>query len=455
MAVTEHFERRISMRRSHWTPGIILACGVAALSCAYGAAAASATPAKAVLAAPDGCTPGWVATWAASPSSASLGLDPTLNGEPTALKGQSLRMIITPHASGSLLRLHLSNRFGTAPLTLDHVTVAEQVTGTQTTTPVTVTFGGSSSVTIPAGADAVSDPVSLLVTAFHPLAVSIFAQNAATITQHWDANATSYYANASTGDQTTSAAGQDFSNSMTSWYFVDEADVRSTARSVVAFGDSITDGWVAATPLSIPITSSILNTNARYPDDLQRRLTAAGVSLTAVNAGISSNQLLASGSGLTAVSGPSGLSRFNVDALRVAGVSGIIVLEGINDLGLGSGVTPAQLEAGYTQLINEAHAAGVKIWLGTITPAANSIIDGTLTAPTSEAYRQQVNAWIRTQTLADGVIDFDAAIRNPQDPSQILPSLAGPDNLHPNLAGYQAMANAVNLSQLQGLACGS
>jgi lysophospholipase L1-like esterase len=231
--------------------------------------------------------------------------------------------------------------------------------------------------------------------------------------------------------------------------------VQSVARSVVAFGDSITDGWVAATPLSIPVATSILNTNGRYPDDLQRRLTAAGINVSVVNAGISSNQLLASGSGLTAIYGPSGLSRFGLDTLKVAGVSGIIVLEGINDLGLGQGVTPAQLEAGYTQLINEAHAAGLKIWLGTITPASNSIIDGTLTAPNSETYREQVNAWIRTQRLSDGVIDFDAAIRNPQDPSQILPSLAGPDNLHPNLAGYQAMANAVNLSQLQSLACGS
>jgi lysophospholipase L1-like esterase len=435
-------------------PGIIMACGAAALSYACGAPSASAMPPRAALA-DQGCAPGWVATWAASPSSASLGLDPTLSSEPTTLTGQSVRMIITPHANGSLLRLHLSNRFGTAPLTLDHVTVAGQVTGAETTTPVTVRFGGSSSVTIPAGADVLSDPVPLPVTAFHPLAVSIFAQNAATITQHWDANATSYYANANTGDQATSTAGRDFSNSMTSWYFVDEADVQSTARSVVAFGDSITDGWVAATPLSVPVTSSILNTNGRYPDDLQRRLTAAGINLSVANAGISSNQLLASGSGITAIYGPSGLSRLNLDALQVAGVSGIIVLEGINDLGLGQGVSPAQLEAGYTQLITEAHAAGLKIWLGTLTPAANAIIDGTLTAPNSEAYREQVNAWIRTQALSDGVIDFDAAIRNPQDPSEILPSLAGPDNLHPNLAGYQAMANAVNLAQLQSLACGS
>jgi lysophospholipase L1-like esterase len=440
--------------------GIAAASMAVTLAAAYGmsgrATAAAGTTANTVLAADQACAAGWVASWAASPSSGSFGLDSTLSAEPGSLTDQSVRMIITPHADGTSLRVHLSNRFGTAPLTLGHVTVANQVQGVQTTTPVTVTFGGSTSVTIPAGADAVSDAVSLPVTAFHPVAVSVFAQNAPTVTMHWDANATSYYASASTGDQTASAAGQAFSgNTMASWFFVDEVDVQATARSVVAFGDSITDGWVAANALSIPVTTSILNTNGRYPDDLQRRLTAAGINLSVANAGIGSNQVLASGSGVTALDGPSGLSRFNADALKVAGVSGVIVLEGINDLGLGNGVTPAQLEAAYTQLISQARAAGLKIWLGTITPASNAVIDGTLTAPNSEAYREQVNAWIRTQTLSDGFVDFDAAVRNPSDPSQLLPSLAGPDNLHPNLAGYQAMANAVNLAQLQSLACGS
>jgi lysophospholipase L1-like esterase len=433
-----------------------MAVALAAVYGVSGGTAAATSTAATELAANQACATGWAATWAASPSSASFGLDPTLSLEPSTLTDQSVRMIITPHASGTSLRVHLSNRFGTAPLTLGHVTVANQVQGVQTTTPVTVTFGGSSSVTIPAGADAVSDAVSLPVTAFHPIAVSVFTQSAPSVTMHWDANATSYYTSASAGDQTTSAAGQDFSgNTMASWFFVDEVDVQSTDRSVVTFGDSITDGWVAATPVSVPVTTSILNVNGRYPDDLQRRLDAAGVNLSVANAGISSNQLLASGTGVESLFGPSGVSRFNADALQVAGVSGVIVLEGINDLGLGNGVTPAQLEAGYTQLISQAHAADLKIWLGTITPASNSVVDGTLTAPNSETYREQVNAWIRTQTLSDGGVDFDAAVRDPSDPSQMLPSLAGPDNLHPNLAGYQAMANAVNLSQLQSLACGS
>ena len=450
------------MRRRYWMPGIAATGMAVILAGAYGvsggAAAATSTAATAVLAADQACATGWVASWTASPSSGSFALDPTLSAEPSSLTDQSVRMIITPHADGTSLRVHLSNRFGTAPLTLGHVTVANQVQGVQTTTPVTVTFGGSTSVTIPAGADAVSDAVSLPVTAFHPVAVSVFTQSAPTVTMHWDANATSYYAKSSTGDQTASASGSDFTgNTMASWFFVDELDVQSTARSVVAFGDSITDGWVAANALSLPATTSILNVNGRYPDDLQRRLTAAGINLSVANAGIGSNQVLASsiGDGLATLGGPSGLSRFNADALKVAGASGVIVLEGINDLGLGNGVTPAQLEAGYTQLVSQAHAAGLKIWLGTITPASNAVADGTLTAPNSEVYREQVNAWIRSQTLSDGVVDFDAAVRNPSDPSQMLPSLAGPDNLHPNLAGYQAMANAVNLSQLQSLACGS
>ncbi|HEY0805213.1 MAG TPA: GDSL-type esterase/lipase family protein, partial [Pseudonocardiaceae bacterium] len=151
-------------------------------------------------------------------------------------------------------------------------------------------------------------------------------------------------------------------------------------------------------------------------------------------------------------SGPSGLQRFNVDALSQAGIAGVLLLEGINDLGL-SNNTPAQIIAGYVQLINRAHAAGVKIWLGTITPASNAIVDGTVTAPHSEQYRQLVNAWTRSQHLADGVVDFDAALRDPANPSTLLPASASVDNLHPNLAGYQAMANAVDLGMLASTSC--
>jgi lysophospholipase L1-like esterase len=216
----------------------------------------------------------------------------------------------------------------------------------------------------------------------------------------------------------------------------------------VAFGDSITDGFVASTPLSLPVSLAIADKNGRYPDDLQRRVDAAGVPLSVVNAGISSNRLVTDGEPL--LLGLSGVQRFEEDALDVPGVKGVIVLEGINDLGIPPATTtPSQLIAGYEELIAMAHARGVKIWLGTLTPASNAILDGTISAPHSEEYREQVNAWIRSQHLADGVIDFDAALRDPGDPSVLNPPYSGPDHLHPNLLGYQVMADTVNLSMLE------
>ena len=237
------------------------------------------------------------------------------------------------------------------------------------------------------------------------------------------------------------------------WLYVDGLDVMasSATRSIVAFGDSITDGWVAATPASLPASTSIENTNGRYPDDLQRRLDAVGVPISVVNAGISSNRLLTDGEPLFL--GLSGLQRFKQDALDLPGVSGVLVQEGINDLGIPPGSTADQVISGYEELIRQAHAAGRKIWLGTLLPASNAIFDGVLTAPLSEIYREQINQWIRTQKLADGIVDFDAALRDPADPATLNPLYSGPDNLHPNLAGYQVMANTVDLSMLASATC--
>jgi len=357
-------------------------------------------------------------------------------------------MVVTPHLGGASLRIHLSNRFGGSPVTFGRVTVGRQTNGRAVVGLVPVLFAGAASVTIPAGGEVVSDPAALAFSAFDPLAVSIFVPGFQTTpTKHWNANATSYYSLLLTGDRTSEIDGLSYVGQTGSWLYLDGVDVLAPApdRSIVAFGDSITDGFVAGTPLSIPADGSVADKNGRYPDDLARRLAGAGIPLSVVNAGIGGNQLLTSGEPLQ--SGPSGLQRFNEDALSPAGIAGVLLLEGTNDLGL-SNSTPAQIVAGYGQLINQAHGAGVRIWLGTITPAANAIVDGTLTAPHSEQYRQQINTWIRGQHLADGVVDFDAALRNPTNPSTLLPAYASVDNLHPNLAGYQAMADAVDLGML-------
>jgi lysophospholipase L1-like esterase len=380
-------------------------------------------------------------------------MDATGFPTPQLLANQSLRMVVTPHLGGSLLRIHLSNRFGTTAVTFGRVTVGRQTNGSAAAAIAPVLFGGAASVTVPAGADVVSDPVSVSFAAFEPLAVSMFVPGEQTgPTKHWNANATSYYSLPMSGDHTGDDAGSSYPGRTGSWLYLDGVDVLAPApaRSVVAFGDSITDGFVSGSPLSIPADGSVANKNGRYPDDLQRRLDRAGIPISVVNAGIGGNQLLADGE--PSQTGPSGLRRFSADALSQAGVSGVLLLAGINDLGL-SGKTSGEIIAGYTQLIDQAHAAGVRIWLGTITPAANSVVDGTGAAPDSEQYRQQINAWIRGQHLADGVADFDTALRNPADVSTLLPAYASVDNLHPNLAGYQAMADAVDLGLLASAAC--
>jgi lysophospholipase L1-like esterase len=367
---------------------------------------------------------------------------------PQVLREQSLRMVVTPHLGGSSLRIHLSNRFGDAAVAFGRVTVGRQATGAAVAAVAQVPFGGASSVTIPAGEDVVSDPVALTFATFEPLALSMFVPGTASSpTKHWNANATSYYSPELSGDRTAETAGTSYVGRMGSWLYVSGLDVLASPRhrSVVAFGDSITDGFVGATDISIPADASVADTNRRYPDCLQRRLDSAGIPLSVVNAGIGGNQVVTSGTG--SLMGPSGLERFATDALGQAGVAGVLLLEGINDLGL-SQSTPSQVIAGYTELIGQAHAAGVRIWLGTITPAANALVNGTAAAPNSENHRQEINTWIRSQTLADGVVDFDAALRNPADPSTLLPAYACVDNLHPSLAGYQAMADAVDLAML-------
>jgi len=385
----------------------------------------------------------WVGSWTASPTDAITPFDAAFMPVPELLVDQTLRMIVTPHLGGTILRVHLSNRFGSSAATFGDVTIGrEQADGVSAITPVT--FGGSSAVTVAAGADVTSDPVDLAFSAFQPLAVSIYLPGIqGPPTKHWNANATSFYSPAFSGDLSETASDWAFSLKTEAWLYVDGIDVQAplATTAVVAFGDSITDGFVAANPFSVPVSLSVADKNGRYPDDLQRLVDSGQLPYSVVNAGIGSNQLLTSGEPLFL--GPSGLERFQQDALDVAGVKDVILLEGINDIGLpGTTTTPSELIAGYEQAISMAHAAGVKIWLGTITPASNAIFDGTLLSPNSETYRQQVNAWIRTQRLSDGIVDFDAALRDPSDPTILNPAYAGPDNLHPNLLGYQVMAAA-------------
>jgi lysophospholipase L1-like esterase len=305
-------------------------------------------------------------------------------------------------------------------------------------------------VTISPHGEVASDRVHLPFRSFDRLAVSIYVPDLEPLpTKHWDANATSYSSPPGSGDLSKQPGNAAFSMPTDAWLYVDAIDVRASgsAGAVVAFGDSITDGFVAASPASEPVSLAIADKNGRYPDDLQRRINAASLPLSVVNAGIGSNRLVTDGEPLFL--GPSGVQRFRRDALDVAGVRGVIVQEGINDLGIPPATTtPADLIAGYRTLITMAHAAHVKIWLGTILPASNAVFDGTALAPKSERYREQVNRWIRHQHQADGVIDFAARLRDPAIHTVLNPRYSGPDHLHPNLAGYRVMARTAKLGLL-------
>lgn len=346
------------------------------------------------------------------------------------------------------MRLRLSNRFGSAPVTFERVTVADAEHGARTAVPTPLTFDGRATVTVAPGGEVVSDPATHPVAAFTPLSVSIhISSTSAMPTKHWNANASTYLSAGGSGDRTHDLSGNAFPHRIGSWLYLTGMDVLAptSTRSLVAFGDSITDGFVGDNPLSVPADRRVLDTNRRYPDQLQRRLHAAGVPLSVLNAGLSSNRLLTSGEPL--MLGPSGLNRFTRDVLDQPGVAGVIVQLGINDLGLPPPASADQLISGYRQLIARARHRGIKIWLGTLLPASNALVNGTL-APWVDSQRRQTNTWIRQQRIADGFIDFDVALRDPAAPTQLKQEYASPDRLHPSLAGYQAMADAINIDAL-------
>ncbi|WP_416566193.1 GDSL-type esterase/lipase family protein [Nocardia testacea] len=358
-------------------------------------------------------------------------------------------MVITPNLGGEHLRLHLTNRFGQGPVTFGAVTVGEQTEGAAATRIQPITFGGNRSITVPAGADIVSDPLPFRTVSAQPLVLGIHvAGPAGPPTKHWNANATSYYSPPGSGNLTDRTTADRFTARTGSWFYVHALDVLAPAgtHAVVAFGDSITDGFVGTTPMGIPADRAVADTDTRYPDFLQRRLDDTGTPISVVNAGIGSNRVVTSGEPF--LFGPSALARFESDALNHAGVSGVLVQEGINDLGLPPPATATQVIAGYQQLITAAHRAGKKIWLGTLLPASDALVNGALLTPDSEKRRQEINTWIRTQQLADGIVDFDAALRDPHHPATLRADYSSPDRLHPNPHGYRAMAEAVELAMI-------
>ncbi len=393
----------------------------------------------------------WVGTWSASPvaapnvppaASANATTPPSAPpAPPLALlgtSGQTLREIVHVSIGGSLVRIVLTNEFGVEPLTIAAAHIALRPGGitagseVQLTSANALTFNGQPSVIIPPGVAVLSDPVALKLPALSDLAISLYvpAQPLTSITQHGAGYQTNYAVDGNhVGDKTL-----DDPRTFFSWRFVKEVDVMAPASSaaVVTLGDSITDG-----------TASPRDANARWPNVLAARLQSnkktAGIAV--LNEGIGGNRLL------NDVTGPSALSRFDRDVLSHPGVRYLIILEGINDIGRtaqpnkpGDPITTPQLLLALQQLIDRAHAHGIKVYGATLTP----FVGARYATPEGEVMRQAENAFIRSGKF-DAILDFDKATQDPAHPAALLPANDSGDHLHPKAEGYKAMGNSIDL----------
>lgn len=379
----------------------------------------------------------WVASWGASQQ-----IPEPQNAMPTDdLRDATVRQIFHLSVGGAMVRVHVSNAFGTEALHFTSVHIARPFSpASSAIDPATdraLTFAGSDDVTVPAGAEFVSDALNYSVAALSDLCVTFHLDSPpATQTGHPGSRATSYFVH---GDSVAAPNLPDAKH-VDHWYQVSEIDVLDppNAASIVALGDSITDGHAATT-----------NGNDRWTDVLAQRLQASSTtrSIGVSNQGIGGNHMLTDGLGQNA------LARFDRDVLAPAGVRWVILFEGINDLGglaRNGEVTPQQHAAlvkrvisSYEQVIFRAHAHGLQVFGATVTPDVGS--DYYHPGPLSEADRQAVNAWIRAAGHFDAVIDFDKVVRDPQHPDRLLPAFDCGDHLHPSPAGYRAMGEAVPL----------
>ncbi|HEY0887957.1 MAG TPA: SGNH/GDSL hydrolase family protein [Ramlibacter sp.] len=348
-----------------------------------------------------------------------------------------MRQIVRLSLGGNTLRVKLSNRFGTAPLTVTAARVARSTVQSDidAATDRALTFGGQTSVTIPAGAEVTSDAVAVAVAPLTNVAVSMYFAGPVTIaTIHPVARQTAYTI---AGNQVSAASLAGASvDPFAAYYALAAIETSSTEATslVVAFGDSHTDG-----------SGSTVDAAKRFPDQLDDRLKAAGRARTGVvNAGIGGNRWL------NDFAGPNGLGRFDRDVLDVPGVTHALILMGINDIGFSVSpaptqeVTADQITAAIASAVSRARARGIKVILGTLLPYRGA----DYYSAAGESKRQAVNAWIRSSSGADAVVDFDLVMRSASDPAVLNPAYDSGDHLHPNDAGYAAMAGAVDLALL-------
>jgi len=370
---------------------------------------------------------------------------------PPVFKDETIRMVIRPEIGGERLRLRFSNAFGSAPLRIEAVHVALSQKGSRTLagSDHRVTFDRSTAVEIPVGAPILSDPVEMSVQPFTEIAVSIYlAASAPADTIHFWGQHDTYIAGP--GDLT-SKPDLPAAKTTTSWYWLAGMEVwnKQAAGATVAFGDSITEGAGVKQGAYLD-----------WPDQLAKRLesTSDKRGVAVLNEGIDGNRILHDGAGVSA------LARFDRDVLAIPGVTNLIVLEGINDIGwpemrpppsmkvehpgvnpfAAQTVTTADLIMGLEQIIQRAREHGIRVFGATMTPYEGA----DYYTKQGEAIREEINYWIRSSGAFDGVIDFDAAVKDPRNPLRFREDYQSGDHLHPSAAGYKAMADAIDLSLL-------
>jgi len=381
----------------------------------------------------------WIETWGASQQ-----IPEPQNALPADdMRDSTIRQIFHLSVGGTTIRVHLTNAFGFQALHFTSVHIAKPVSisaaAIDVATDKALTFSGENDVTVPPGAEMVSDPIQFPVDTLGSVAVTYHLDNPpGRQTSHPGSRATTYYVH---GDEVAAADLPD-AKKVDHWYQVtgiDVVDGAIGAGTVVALGDSITDGHAATT-----------NGNDRWTDAFAANLQSSPATrnVAVSNRGTGGNHLLTDGLG------PNALARFDRDVLAPAGVKWLIVFEGVNDLGglsirgdalpAAHAAMVANIEQAYEQMIVRAHAHGIRVYGATITPYAGSGYYHPFAS--DEADRQAINAWIRAAGHFDAVIDFDAVVRDPAHPDHLLPTFDCGDHLHPSPAGYKAMGDAVPLS---------
>jgi lysophospholipase L1-like esterase len=366
-----------------------------------------------------------VPTWFAPPSTDRV----------RETNSQTMRMILSPRIAGDRVRVRITNRYGASSSTLKGLRIGRQASG-----PALVrgsnrrlTFGGKTALTLGPGKERLSDPVRLHVKPPTRLAVSAYLPGDQWLTAHGDAEQLSYLDETGSGNHAGTTSGADFTGGTVAWLGVEEVEVRKAhpGPTVAALGDSLTDG-----------RASGYGTNTRYPDFLAARLAGRDPSAVVVNAGITGDVLRPASA---APHGTSALARLDKDVLGFPDVRAVVVEDGINDLRGNPSLGAGKMIAAFKRLLRRLRERHIRVMFATLAPTGGDPFTGGWVEPR----RERINAWIRSLPAAERV-DFDRALRDPSDPLRLRPAYDSGDHLHPNAAGYAAMAHAIRLRALLG-----